>query len=197
MEQLLEKLVKSKAIMDKHNEIKRGDVRSQLPNNVVESFDVPQAKYNIPEEFTNQSIPQMGSQSPVTNTTPVGVPTVDAIKKSKLPDEIKRLMIEHPISQPQQYTATISNDVIEKASRLMKDNNNNYIPESATTNKNIKSSNEIDYNQIQIMIESAVEKVLKKNGIISESSEKVNEGFTFKVGRHIFEGKINKIKKVG
>jgi hypothetical protein len=52
---------------------------------------------------------------------------------SKLPDEIKRLMIEHPIAQAQQQGggATLSDDLIERASRLMKnENSNNYIPES-------------------------------------------------------------------
>ena len=35
-----------------------------------------------------------------------------------------------------------------------------------------------------------------KNGLITESSEKSNEVFTFKVGKHVFEGKVTKIKKL-
>ena len=44
------------------------------------------------------------------------------ILNSKLPDEIKRLMIEQPIVQPNSMTGgvTLSDDVIEGATRLMK-----------------------------------------------------------------------------
>jgi hypothetical protein len=46
------------------------------------------------------------------------------------------------------------------------------------------------------MIESAVNNALKENGLLVESTEKTNEVFTFKVGKHIFEGKVTKIKKL-
>lgn len=197
MEQLLDKLVKSKAIMDRHNSMSRNETRQQLPMESVESFSMPQATYNIPQEFLQESPVQIPQNVPVVNTKPVGVPTIDAIKKSKLPDEIKKLMIEHPISQPEQYSPTISNDVIEKAARLMKESSNNYVPDSAKPQQKsqVQSSN-IDYGVIKKMIEEAVDSALKRNGILSESSEKANESFSFKVGKHIFEGKVTKIKKL-
>jgi hypothetical protein len=201
MDQLMQKLMISKAIMDKTNGINRGDVRNiNSPNNMVESFDIPQAKYNIPQEFLQeQPSPRMNQQPnymPVENTKPVGVPTVDAIKNSKLPDEIKRLMMEHPISQPQQQqSATLSNDLIERASRLMKESPQNYKPESATS-KPQASSSSLDYNVIQKMIKEAVNQALSENGLLVESTEKANETFSFKVGKHIFEGKVTKIKKL-
>jgi hypothetical protein len=46
------------------------------------------------------------------------------------------------------------------------------------------------------MIENAVNKALKENGMIAESTEKTNEVFSFRVGKHIFEGKLTKIKKI-
>jgi hypothetical protein len=46
------------------------------------------------------------------------------------------------------------------------------------------------------MIESAVNNALKENGLLVESTERANEVFTFKVGKHIFEGKVTKIKKI-
>jgi hypothetical protein len=201
MDQLMQKLMISKAIMDKTNGINRGDVRNiNSPNNMVESFDIPQAKYNIPQEFLQeQPSPRLNQQPnymPVENTKPVGVPTVDAIKNSKLPDEIKRLMMEHPISQPQQQqSATLSNDLIERASRLMKESPQNYKPESATP-KPQASSSSLDYNVIQKMIKEAVNQALSENGLLVESTEKANETFSFKVGKHIFEGKVTKIKKL-
>jgi len=192
MDKLMEKLMVAKAIMDKSEGITRGSVTESSPNINLQQFDMPNAKYNIPQEFLQEA------QMVKTNTKPVGVPSVDAIKNSKLPDEIKRLMIEHPIAQPQNQQSTVlSDELVEKASRLMKGQSNNYIPESATNKKvSTNSTSQIDYNLIQRMIEDSVRKVMKENGLISESSEKSNEVFTFKVGKHLFEGRVTKIKKL-
>lgn len=195
----MSRLVASKAIIDKSSTMKRGEMRESSPM-LTSDFEIPQAKYNIPQEFLQEqqtsSQPYL-SEVPRENTKPVGVPTVDAIKNSKLPDEIKRLMIEHPISQPQQQqSATLSDDLIERASRLMKSGTNNYTPESAKSKPVVKESSNLDMSKIQQMIEEAVEKALQKNGMIVESVEKTGELFSFKVGKHIFEGKVTKIKKL-
>ena len=205
MDQLMEKLMKSKAIMDRTEGITRKNISENSPNqNLIQEFDVPHAKYNIPQEFMQeQSIPQQPYLSSVPNTKPVGLPTVDAIKNSKLPDEIKKLMMEHPISQPSQPQMTISNELIERASRLMKTTDNNYTPESAKpkapqqkTESASSNSVTIDYKLIQKMINEAINKSLKDNGLLVESTESSNEQFSFKVGKHIFEGKVTKIKKI-
>lgn len=185
--------------MDATNNYKRNEVR-EAPQMMTRDYDIPQAKYNIPQEFLqeDQSPSPLLSSIPKENTKPVGVPTVEAIRNSKLPDEIKKLMLEHPIAQAQQPQVTLSNDLVEKASRLMKSQDNNYIPESAKPKQTQKvtQSSGIDYNVIKQMIEEAVDKALEKNGLLVESSEKTNELFSFKVGKHIFEGKVTKIKKL-
>lgn len=207
----MQKLMASKAIMDKTEGLSKSNYRPQSNQMLTPEFDIPQAKYNIPQEFL-QEAPQQGqmmqpylSEVPRVNTKPVGNPTVDAIKNSRLPDEIKKLMMEHPISQPQQQEAILSDNLIERASRLMKDNGNNYLPESAksqttqsaqTQPKTQSTSSSIDYKLIQKMIKEAVQDVLSENGLISESTEKSNEVFSFKVGKHVFEGKVTKIKKM-
>ena len=209
MSDLMEKLKISKAIMDRADGIKSSNsMNGGLPPTSLQQFDVPNAKYNIPQEYLQeqQSSPQQMNQAylssiPKENTKPVGIPTVDAIKNSKLPDEIKRLMMEHPISQPNQPNATLSNDLIEKASRLMKNNDSNYIPESAKPRmtqpqQSNNTSGNFDYKILQKMINEAVNDALKENGLLIESSEKSNEMFTFRVGKHIFEGKVTKIKKL-
>ena len=38
--------------------------------------------------------------------------------------------------------------------------------------------------------------VLKENGMFTESSEKSNDSFKFQVGKHIFEGKLTRVKKM-
>ena len=209
MSDLMQKLAMSnvREIMNQTNTPRRVDTSSHM----VQEFDLPQAKYNIPQEFLQEQ-PSMGqgqqpylSELPKVNTKPVGNPTVDAIKKSKLPDDIKRLMMEHPISQPQQQEATLSNDLIERASRLMKQDQGGYIPESAKpktqsvttpTPQQTAGTEKINYKLIQKMINEAVNNALKENGLVMESSEKSNEIFSFKVGKHVFEGKVTKIKKL-
>lgn len=76
-----------------------------------------------------------------------------------------------------------------------------YLPESAkpkpppSPSPQTQTNGGIDYKLIQKMINEAVTKSLKENGLIAESSEQSNEVFTFKVGKHIFSGKISKIQK--
>lgn len=206
MDRLMEKLALSKAIMDKAEGIKNtGSVGGGLPLTSLQQFDAPAAKYNIPSEFLQENSSSQQpylSEAPRENTKPVGVPTVDAIKNSKLPEEIKRLMMEHPIAQPQQQTTTLSDELVEKATRLMKKNEGGYIPESAKTPSSTKPIQQqtnvgnIDYKLIKKMISEAVNEALEENGLIVESTEKSNEIFTFKVGKHVFEGKVTKIKKM-
>ena len=50
--------------------------------------------------------------------------------------------------------------------------------------------------ELKSMLREVVEEVLQENGILSESEQKSNEVFSFKVGKHIFEGKVTKIKKI-
>ena len=93
--ELLQKLMISKKIMEKHDDIGRGQARDVNMGNsapMVESYEAPAAKYNLPQEFMQEQ--QMTKQ---VNSN---VPMEDRIASSKLPDEIKRLMMEHPIQQP-------------------------------------------------------------------------------------------------
>jgi len=203
---LMSRLAASKAIMDSPKFGKSNNTMSGgLPPTSLQDFDMPQAKYNIPQEYLQEQ-PQVQqpylSELPRVNTKPVGNPTVDAIKNSKLPDDIKRLMMEHPIAQQQQPEATLSNDLIERASRLMRGNDSGYVPESAKPKTQSESPQQtysvsgINYKLIQKMINEAVSNALRENGLLMESSEKSNEIFSFKVGKHVFEGKVTKIKKL-
>lgn len=205
---LMMKLVTAKQIMNKHNEIGRGGVRIENSSPMVEEFRQPSSNYNIPSEYMNESL-TMGhlqtddinypllSESQVKQN--VGMPqplTSDRIMSSKLPDSIKQLMIEHPIAQPSNSLnggATLSSELVEKASRLMGNQSSkqpqqdvsrqpsNYIPPS---------------NELKSMIQEAVREVLSENGLITESVSKTNDVFSFRVGSHVFVGKVTKIKKV-
>jgi GH35 family endo-1,4-beta-xylanase len=105
-------------------------------------------------------------------------------------------MIEHPIEQPggMSNTVTLSDDLIERASRLMgtKKVTEQVVAQSSPSNT-LNTSNTSDMKE---MMKSVVKEVLKENGMLIESVERTNDNFKFQVGNHIFEGKLTKIKKL-
>lgn len=201
---LIQKLMISKQIMDKHNQTPRGNTPSMdsYSSPDVESYEPVGAKYNIPQEFLqeSQSNEPYLSSLPKTPTMPQAI-TKDRVMSSNLPDEIKRLMIEHPIEQPTSMGggATLSNDLVEKAARLMKtDARGNQVGQSKQRVQEQSQTQSPNFNmkELKSMLREVVEEVLQENGILSESEQKSNEVFSFKVGKHIFEGKVTKIKKI-
>ena len=192
-DELLQKLMISKKMMDIHNKIPRSGQNPVGNYNIpeVEKFESPSANYNIPQEF------MMEQQSkPIHNTE---APAMDRIMSSKLPDEIKQLMIEYPIAQPNGASGpTLSNELVEKASRLMNTNSKSEsVNENSPKRQQQPQSNVgVDVNVIRDIVRETVESVLKENGLLTESTQKSNEVFQFRVGKHIFEGKLIKIKKV-
>ena len=187
---LIEKLMISKAIMDKHNNTPRSGNNLNMTSPMVENYEAPQAKYNLPQEFMQESV----TQSSPSHQQPI---TKDRVMSSKLPDEIKRLMIEHPINQPNSMAGpSLSNDLIDKAARLMN-------IDAKGTPKEYQSKRMVeqpiptqDLSSLKKLLREVVEEVLQENGLIAESTQKSNEIFSFKVGKHIFEGKVTKIKKI-
>jgi hypothetical protein len=202
MSDLMQKLAISKKIMDAHSGINRGSVS---PNPVLENFDTPNASYNIPQEYMGE----VSQERP--NFDPTQPLEESRIKNSKLPDEIKRLMIEQPIVQPSSMNggAAISDDIIEGAQRLM---NMNKItsaqqPQSVkipTTNQQQSSPSNFNINEMKSMIRDVVRDTvrdvvreeLKEAGMLVESTSNSNDTLQFKVGNHLFVGKVTKIKKL-
>lgn len=184
---LMQKLMISKAIMDKHNEIPRGQSTDSISSSVnVQNFDAPQAKFNIPQEFISEN-----SLSPTReNTKSVGDVSVEAIQKSKLPDAIKKLMLENPIQQPASSSPVLSDELVEKASRLMNK------PPKPVQQQTSSIPASLDLSQISTLVKQAVNEALTEKGLIFENEEKSNDIFSFRVGAHVFEGKITKVKKV-
>jgi hypothetical protein len=193
---LIKKLMVSKAIMDKHKQIPRsgngGVITEEYdePRNInvpqVESFDPVSANYNSPDGvmLTSESKPITYQQ-----------PTEDRIINSKLPDDIKRLMLENPIIQPSMTGPSLSNDLVEKAARLMnKDAGGNTLTQPSQ--RQIVRESVPETGNLRGMLKEVLTEILKENGIIAESTTKSNETFSFKVGKHLFEGKVLKVKKL-
>jgi len=54
----------------------------------------------------------------------------------------------------------------------------------------------LDADTNKSIVRETVEEVLSENGLLTESTSKSNEVFSFKVGNHRFEGKVTKIVKI-
>ena len=195
---LIQKLMISKKIMDKHNQTPRNGVQGNMDVNMsspeVQSFNTPNVKYNIPNGIMDDPTSQINQPLMSEAAIPKqgGEVTEDRIMNSNLPDEIKRLMIEHPISQPNNMSGpSLSNDLVERASKLMGNSGN----QSTTMTQQPQQTQTQIPNNFREVLKEVVTEVLTDSGVISESSTKSNESFTFKVGKHIFEGKVVKVRK--
>lgn len=189
--------------MEKHNDIGRGQARNtsydqnSYSSPMLESYEAPAAKYNIPQEYMQEQ------QRPVAQTNS-NLPMEDRITNSKLPDEIKRLMLEHPIQQPTMGMASgavLSEELVEKASRLMNNKGlDNRVQESKSRPQPQRSQQVVnqsfDINEIKEIVRETVQDVLYENGLLVESTKDSTEMFKFRVGQHIFEGKVLKVRKI-
>jgi len=191
---LIQKLMISKKIMEKHNDMGRNGIQSTggMSAPMVEDYQPIQASYNLPQEFLSEQ----EVAKPINN----GPMTSDRILGSKLPDEIKKLMMEHPIQQPTMGagSGTLSNELVEKASRLMNTNAKGEILENKQPQRQQQPQSNVgvDANVIRDIVRETVESVLRENGLLTESETKSNEVFKFRVGQHIFEGKLVRVKKI-
>jgi len=191
---LMQKLVVAKQIMDVHSKTPRQNTGG-IPNTPsLANYNPVPASYNIPQEF-------LGEQPKEQATTQVNIPTKDRIINSKLPDEIKRLMLEHPIEQPKMMGSetVLSDELIEAASRLMNTDASGKPSGRSPQRKpqtEIVSESSFDTSNLRSMLKEVVKEVLSEQGVITESTQKAKEHISFRVGQHVFEGVITKIKKV-
>ena len=193
---LMQKLMISKKIMDKHNDMGR-NTNQGLSSPMLENFEPVNAKYNLPNDILTESQPIRQTNSEA--------PTEDRILNSKLPEEIKRLMLEYPIQQPSSMNGSsiLSDDLVEKASRLMNVDASGKNTKNTQTKKVVEetvdrrqSSSQPNTSDLKKMLREVVTEVLSENGLLTESEKNSNEVFKFRVGQHIFEGKLTKIKKI-
>jgi hypothetical protein len=179
---LMKKLVQAKKVMNKVDggNFERGHVNESM-------------LLSDPSELMEMQTPQQ------VNTRPVGGNmNVDKIQNSKLPDAIKRAMIEHPIEQMQSISLneTLDMDFVKGAKRLMEQEG--VSSKKSQPQQRQSSGGNIDMNAIAILIENTVRKVMdeKLNQILSASTtSSINENLVLKVGDSIFKGKITGVNK--
>lgn len=183
---LMQKLVNAKKVMNKvdSGNFERGQIdESKLYINSSESTEMVD---NITQIPTRE------------NTRPVGNASPERIQNSKLPDAIKRAMIENPIPQIS-LSDSLDMDFVKGAKRLMEQEGVINKPTKQTSQRPTNQSvGNIDMNAIAILIENTVRKVMdeKLNQILSaQQTASINENLVLKVGDSIFKGKITGVNK--
>ena len=174
---LMKKLVQAKKVMNKVDggNYERGHVNEQIlrsnPEDVLASMDQQQLTTKSPQPVNG-----------------------DRIQNSKLPDAIKKAMIENPIQQIS-LNDTLDMDFLKGAKRLMEQEG---VGKKQPQKQVVQYNNNIDMGAIATLIENTVRKVMdeKLNQILTASTTaSINENLVLKVGDSIFKGKITGVNK--
>jgi hypothetical protein len=185
---LMAKLAKASKVMQKveGGDFSRGNVNeAMLSDGYDNSGEYAQQSYAQPQLQQNQySAPDFD---------------VSKIQNSKLPDAIKKAMMENPISQIS-LGETLDMDFVKGAKRLIEQENRANNPsKSNQQSKSVQNvGGNIDMNAIAVLIENTVRKVMdeKLNQILTASTtSSINENLVLKVGDSIFKGKITGVNK--
>lgn len=127
---------------------------------------------------------------------------IEKVKNSRLPDPIKKLMIENPIQQVS-LNDSLDMSFLDGAKKLMEReglSKPSTQKQSQTINKTpiVESTTNLDMGAISLMIENAVRKVMdeKLNQILTaQETKSINENLVLRVGDSIFKGKITGVNK--
>jgi hypothetical protein len=179
---LMMKLVQAKKVM---NKVETGSFeRGNVDESVLRAD---------PEELSAQYNQQPQSRSSQPQQT-----NVSRIMESKLPDAIKKAMIDNPIPQIS-LTDSLDINFVEKTKRLMESEG---VSTKKSTNKQQSSSPSYNSSDLVPIIENIVRKTVteildaKLNQILTaQQTLSINENLVLKVGDSIFKGKITGVNK--
>jgi inhibitor of KinA sporulation pathway (predicted exonuclease) len=108
-------------------------------------------------------------------------------------------MIENPIQQPSFGLGgpVLSNEIIEGAAKLMGVTSKQTINESVPQQSNVHNDDlkQMIRDVVRDTVRDVVKEELQKAGMISEG-QSTNESLQLRIGSHIFEGKVTKMKKI-
>jgi len=171
---LMQKLVQAKKVMNKVDggNFERGNVNETILRSAPEEMDV-------------NTVQQ--TKTPQINTS--------KIMESKLPDAIKRAMIENPIPQIS-LSDSLDIDFVKNTKKLMEAEGVSTKTRQSSS-KSTPTSN-IDMNEIAIIIENTVRKVMDEKLsqlLTAQQTLSINENLVLKVGDSIFKGKITGVNK--
>jgi len=177
---LMHRLVQAKKVM---NKVDGGNYeKGAINENIL---------YSNPEDLTSMDMP-------VQQTRTAPAPSIEKIQNSKLPDAIKKAMIDNPIPQIS-LNESLDMDFLKGAKRLMEQEGvSTKKPQQQSQTRQASSMSNVDMNSIAVLIENTVRKVMdeKLNQLLSaQQTASINENLVLKVGDSIFKGKITGVNK--
>jgi hypothetical protein len=177
---LMQRLVQAKKVMNKVDggNYERGHVNESM-------------LLSAPEEINEMQMPQQSAPRQM------GAPSIDKIQNSKLPDAIKKAMIDNPIPQIS-LSETLDMDFVKGAKRLMEQEGVSSKKSTQQPRQSSGGMGNVDMSAMAVLIENTVRKVMdeKLNQILSASqTASINENLVLKVGDSIFKGKITGVNK--
>jgi hypothetical protein len=178
---LMQKLVNAKKVM---NKVETGNYQQGNVNTDV-LFSNPE---QVAENYNMQPNPARNVTAP---------PNSDRIANSKLPDAIKKAMMENPIPQIS-LNESIDMDFVKGAKRLMEQEGLSSKQQPQQQTRQNQQSSNIDMNAIAVLIENTVRKVMdeKLNQLLTaQQTQSINENLVLKVGDSVFKGKITGVGK--
>ena len=200
---LMEKLAMAKKLMTK---VESGDFeRGNIDESMLIDENVQINSSEIMLEDYSEEKPSQNLLRPVS-----APPDVNRINQTKLPDAIKRAMLEKPIPVPDiSLSDTVDMDIFKGAKRLIEQENKEKRPtskgQSFTSQKQTQAPKQIvevdnsDLLQSLIpIIENTIRKVLdeKLTQLLSvQQTQTISENLVLRVGDSIFQGKITGVKK--
>ena len=180
---LMSKLVQAKKVM---NKVESGTYQKGNVNEEVLRM--------APEEINQNQLPIVNTRSGKGDK----VVNVEKINNSKLPDAIKKAMIENPIPQIT-LNDGIDMDLIKGAKKLMEREGMISKPSSKVSNTAQINHNSLDLaTTLTPIIENVVRKVLDEKLtqiLTAHQTQSMNENLILKVGDSIFKGKITGVNK--
>lgn len=210
---LMKKLAQAKKVMNKvdSGSFKTGQVNEQILRSNPEEVNLSSLQQynqsshlsedmgNFQEETTNYGdISRFNVNQPL---------DIDKVNKTKLPDAIKKAMIEHPIAQADiSLTDGIDMKIINGARRLMEQDNPS-LKKKPIQEQKVPQKSPVQQSQVipsdfvttlMPIMENMIRKVMdeKLNQILTaQQTQSLNENLVLKVGDSIFKGKITGVNK--
>ena len=193
------------------NELMAGLAKAKKLLNKVETGDYQKGQINqtdlLDEEYM-VSDPEERLEMNVQNDNPrskfkvVGEQNVDKIQNSRLPDVIKKAMMENPIRQIS-LTDTIDMDFVKGAMRLMEQEGYGGKTTPKPTQVRQPNPSSVSNNSdliplIENIVRKTVTEILDKKLdqlLMAQKTMSINESLVLKVGDSIFRGKITGVNK--
>jgi len=199
---LMRNLVNAKKVM---NKVDNGDYSTGNINR--EYLSMGEAEIVNESDLAKSLDPDV--KRPV-NSRPINEESIERINQSKLPDSIKRAMIETPIVQPT-LTDTLDMGFLSKA-KLMMEKEGLSTPKKQITSQQSKQSGgsqtvlstnqSININELAAALAPLLENTIRKTVdekinqiLLTQQGQTINETLMLKVGESIFSGKITSVKK--